>query len=119
MEERPPVWIGHAVLTVRDLNRANDFWRAIGLREIDHNDEIAILELRGGTHLILVPGDPSETEAPFDLMVDDLDATHTEWERSGLEISPIERGRIHSAFVVRDPDGREVRVNNSHVVGKV
>lgn len=120
METRPPVWIGHALMIVSDLGRSADFWHDVGMREVERNEQIVVLELRGGTHLILQPGTPSAgADAPFDLMVEDLDATHAEWERSGLDVSPIERGRIHSAFVLRDPDGTSVRVNSSHVVGDV
>ena len=90
------------------------------MREVERNEHIVVLELRGGTHLVLLPGAPSAgAEAPFDLMVDDLESTHAEWERLGLDVSPIERGRIHSAFVVRDPDGTTVTINSSHVVGDV
>jgi len=120
MEKRPRVWIGHAVLTVGDVERSADFWRSVGMREIDRSEQVAIFELRGGTHLVLVPGaSQADADAPFDLMVDDLEATHAEWERSGLDVSAIERGRIHSFFVLRDPDRRRVTVNSSHVVGEV
>ena len=120
MESRPPVWIGHAVLTVADLGRSADFWRTVGMREIERNEHVAVLELRGGTHLVLVPGTSStSSDVSFDLMVEDLEATHAEWSRCGLDVSPIERGRIHSSFVLRDPDGYRVTVNNSHVVGAV
>jgi catechol 2,3-dioxygenase-like lactoylglutathione lyase family enzyme len=120
METRPPVWIGHAVLTVSDVGRAADFWRAVGMREVERNERVAVLELRGGTHLVLVPGTPgASADAPFDLMVEDLDATRAEWDGLGFDVSPIEHGRIHSAFVLRDPDGYAVTVNSSHVVGDV
>jgi catechol 2,3-dioxygenase-like lactoylglutathione lyase family enzyme len=120
MGTRPPVWIGHARLTVSDLGRSAEFWRTVGMREIERNEHVAVLELRGGTHLVLLPGTPvASTDAPFDLMVEDLEATHAEWEHGGLDVSPIERGRIHSAFVLRDPDGNRVTVNSSHVVGDV
>ena len=121
MEERPPVWIGHAVLTVTDLERAAEFWREVGMREVERNAHVAVLELRGGTHLVLVPGTApnAPVDAPFDLMVEDLDATHTAWTARGLAPSPIERGRIHNAFKVSDPDGHVVVVNSSHVVGPV
>lgn len=90
------------------------------MREVERNAQIAVMELRGGTHLVLVPGSPAaDTEAPFDLMVEDLETTHAEWTERGLEPSAIERGRIHSAFTVRDPDGHLVTVNSSHVVGDV
>jgi catechol 2,3-dioxygenase-like lactoylglutathione lyase family enzyme len=120
MGARPPVWIGHARLTASDLDRSADFWRTVGMREIERNEQVVVLELRGGTHLVLLPGTPGGSEdAPFDLMVEDLEATHAEWQRLGLDVSPIERGRIHSAFVLRDPDGNNVTVNSSHVVGDV
>jgi catechol 2,3-dioxygenase-like lactoylglutathione lyase family enzyme len=120
MDGRPPVWIGHTVLTVADVDRSADFWRGIGMREVERNPHVAVLELRGGTHLVLVPGTPGDNaDAPFDLMVDDLDATHAEWKARGLDPSPIEHGRIHASFSVRDPDGYRVTINSSHVIGEV
>jgi catechol 2,3-dioxygenase-like lactoylglutathione lyase family enzyme len=119
MEERPPVWIGHAVLTVADLDASTTFWGAVGMRVVETNSQVTVLELRGGTHLVLVPGSPTPGAAPFDLMVEDLEATHTAWSAAGLEPSPIVQGRIHNAFVARDPNGYEVTVNSSHVVGAV
>ena len=120
MEGRPPVWIGHVVLRVSDVNRSADYWRALGMREIERNPHVAVLELRGGTHLVLVPGTvPRAGDAPFDLMVDDLEATRDRWAAEGLEPSEIERGDIHASFAVRDPDGYRVTVNSSHVIGEV
>jgi catechol 2,3-dioxygenase-like lactoylglutathione lyase family enzyme len=120
MEERPLVWIGHAVLPVSDVNRSADYWRAIGMREIERNGHVAVLELRGGTHLVLIPGALlADLTCPFDLMVDDLDTIHVQWSAAGLEPSPIEHDRIHSSFTVCDPDGYRVTVNSSHVVGTV
>ncbi len=120
MDGRPAVWIGHAVLAVSDLDRSADYWRGLGMREVERNPQVAVLELRGGTHLVLVPGAPPEQgDAPFDLMVDDVEATHAQWTADGLEPSAIERGRIHASFTVRDPDGYRVTVNSSHVMGEV
>lgn len=122
MDERPPVWVGHAVLQVTDLDRASEFWAGIGLREVGRDERVAVLEFRGGTHLVLLrgPNPPAaDSSAPFDLMVDDLDATRAEWEARGLEPSVITRGTIHDTFTVRDPDDRLATVNNSHVVGPV
>jgi catechol 2,3-dioxygenase-like lactoylglutathione lyase family enzyme len=102
------------------VDRSADFWRDLGMRELVRNSEVAVLELRGGTHLVLAPGERSEPAvAPFDLMVDDLDATHAAWLERGLAPSPIERGRIHSSFTVFDPDGYRVTINSSHVAGEV
>jgi catechol 2,3-dioxygenase-like lactoylglutathione lyase family enzyme len=119
MSERPPVWIGHAALTVSDLGRSTQWWTGIGMREVERNEHVVVLELRGGTHLVLLPGTPNTGGAPFDLMVDDLDATHEAWTDLGVDVSEISRGRIHNSFTATDPDGYVVTVNNSHVVGPV
>ena len=120
MDGRPAVWIGHAVLPVADLDESADYWRDLGMREVERNPNVAVLELRGGTHLVLVPGEPEAgAAAPFDLMVEDLDATHREWDARGLAPSAIERGRIHSSFTVRDPNGYAITISSSHVVGEV
>ena len=72
------------------------------------------------THLVLVPGTPAEdADAPFDLMVEDLEATHKDWSERGITVSPITKGRIHNAFEATDPDGYRVTVNSSHVSGIV
>jgi catechol 2,3-dioxygenase-like lactoylglutathione lyase family enzyme len=119
MDGRPPVWIGHAVLTVSDVDRSADFWTGIGLREVERDAHVAVFELRGGTHLLLVPGSREHEQPDFDLMVDDLDATHHAWSEHGLAPSPIETREFHRSFTVRDPDGYVVTVNSSHVVGEV
>jgi catechol 2,3-dioxygenase-like lactoylglutathione lyase family enzyme len=120
MDGRPAVWIGHAVLQVNDIDESATFWQGIGMREVERNQHVAVFELRGGTHLLLLPGAPaSGTEAPFDLMVENLDATHAEWTARGLGPSPIQRGRFHTAFTVQDPNGYRITVNSSHVIGEV
>ena len=108
------------MLYVSDVARSATFWQGLGLRPVGQDENVAVLELRGGTHLVVLPGEPEcGTDAPFDLLVDDLDAIHADWTARGLDPSPIESGRIHSAFTVRDPDGYVVTVNNSHVMGEV
>ena len=89
------------------------------MRQVERNEQMTIFELRGGTHLLLFQADPTPGDAPFDLMVDDIDATHAAWSSSGLAVSEIERGRIHDGFNLTDPDGYVVSVRNSHVVGPV
>ena len=107
------------MLTVGDVDRSADYWRDLGMREVERNQDVAVLELRGGTHLVLVPGTPRPGGAPFDLMVDDIETTHAAWTARGLKPSDIEQGRIHSAFTVADPDGYVVTVNSTHVIGPV
>ena len=62
------------------------FMQLIGMRPIFENDEIAVLELRGGTHLVVTANAESELlRGSFDLMVEDLDATHAHFTGLGLE----------------------------------
>ncbi len=110
--------MGHVLIAALDIPKSADFYVLLGMREIVRNEGIAVLELRGGTHLVVAEGEPTES-APFDLMVDDLDATHGVWTSLGLAPSEIERGRIHDRFTVLDPAGTVVTVNSSHVVGVV
>ena len=119
VDERPPIWIGHAFLTVTDLQKSADFWVAIGMREIERNDDVAIMELRGGTHLLLLPGTPESADAPFDLMVDDIAGTHARWSEQGFTVSAIAHSHSHEQFWLSDPDGNRVLVNSSHVMGVV
>jgi catechol 2,3-dioxygenase-like lactoylglutathione lyase family enzyme len=110
------------VLSVSDVEAAANFWESLDMRVVERDASIAIFELRGGTHLILLPaeGAPVSTDTvPFDLMVDDLDATHRTWSERGLATSAITKGRIHTSFTLADPDGRALTVNSSHVVGAV
>jgi catechol 2,3-dioxygenase-like lactoylglutathione lyase family enzyme len=107
------------VLTVGDVDRSATFWRGIGMREVERNPHVAVMELRGGTHLVLVPGPVTAGDAPFDLMVEDLDAIHREWTEQGMEVGPIAHDRIHDSFTLTDPDGHRVTVNSTHVVGDV
>ena len=65
-----------------DLARSAEFWHTVGVHEIEWNEHIVVLELRGGRHLVLLPGAPSAgADAPVQLMVEDLETTYAEWER--------------------------------------
>jgi catechol 2,3-dioxygenase-like lactoylglutathione lyase family enzyme len=120
-DERPPVWVGHVSLRVGDVSESTGFFEALGMRRIFESGDVGVLELRGGTHLVLLPSDdpiPADATAPFDLMVDDIDATRERYAGLGLELSPLERGRIHDSFTLLDPNGYRVTVNSSHASGK-
>ena len=119
VDERPPVWVGHAVLTVSDVAKSADFWAAVGLRQVHRIYDIATSSSAAAPRLLLHPGDPAAGDAPFDLMVDDIAAAHTRWSEQGFPVSAIENGRNHEAFWLSDPDGNRVLVNSSHVMGAV
>lgn len=117
---RPPVWVGHVVLETDRLPESAAFMRQIGLRSVVERPSVAVLELRGGTHLVLI-AKPSITagDAPFDLMVEDLHATHERFVALGLEPTPIERmSREHEYFKVREPAGHTISFVSNHVSGQ-
>ena len=120
-DQRLPVAVGHVRLNVSDVGAAARWLETVGLRPIVTRDELAVLELRGGTHVVVrqVEQAPEPgTGAPFDLMVDDVDATHRDYAEKGLSPSPIRRGRIHDSFDLAGPDGWAFTVNSSHASGK-
>jgi catechol 2,3-dioxygenase-like lactoylglutathione lyase family enzyme len=118
-DERPAVWVGHLAMTAADPARSHDFYAEVGMRTVHRSDDMAILELRGGTHLLLLRGAATPGPAPFDLMVDDLDATRAAWHTIGLPVSEVAHGSIHDQFTLTDPDGHELTVQSSHVEGVV
>ncbi len=114
-DQRPPVWVGHISLTTSCLPESHDFMVSLGMRPIAKGDGYAVLELRAGTHLVLAEREKIEPgPAPFDLMVEDLDATHRRLADQGLAPSEIREGRIHRSFDVRDPSGHTLTFNSSH-----
>ncbi len=120
-DQRPPVAVGHVHLTVADVGAAARWLETVGLRPIVTMDALAVLELRGGTHVVLRQGERAVepgAKAPFDLMVDNVDAAHRDYLEKGLSPSPIRRGRIHDAFDLAGPDGWAFTVNSSHASGR-
>lgn len=118
-EHRPALWVGHVAMSVSDPSRSHDYYVALGMRSVLRGDDFAITELRGGTHLVLEVGEVAPGDAPFDLMVEDLVATHAQFREAGLDVSDIITGDVHNVFVVTDPDGKRIVVFNSHVIGPV
>ena len=120
-DQRPPLAVAHVVLETDRMQPSSEFLGKIGLRSVFEGPEVSVYELRGGTHLILMRKDSVEKgNAPFDLMVDDLHATHRQFVELGLEPSAIEaRPAIdHEVFTVRDPGGQNITFFSSHVSGK-
>ena len=128
---KPPVGVGHMSLTVADVGTSNRFYATLGLRIVGKGDDMSILELRGGTHLLLFQrgGASADAESPFDqpapgaidLMIEgrtfeELDAYRTALIAGGVRPDPIPDQRYfgHYIFKARDPDGNEVTVSTSH-----
>ncbi len=115
-DERPAVWVGHIMMDTDRLGESHDFMVELGMRSLVTGDGFAVLELRAGTHLVLLEREEIEPgEADFDLMVEDLDATHRRLSELGRSPSEISKGKIHSSFTVQDPSGQTIKFNSSHV----
>jgi len=119
----PPIAIGHVTLSVSDVGPAADFYRALGLRPILRREGLAILELRGGTHLVLFRAEGKPEAGPvraFDFMVEDIEAAHAAMRSAGVEGTAIGEDHTvsHLWFEVTDPDGHVLRVFSSHTEGR-
>ena len=121
IDQRPPVAVGHVRLPATDVAGAARWLESVGLRPIFADANLAVLELRGGTHVVVRkaqeaprPGDA----APFDLMVDDIEAACRDYAAKGLGPSDINRGRIHDSFHLVGPDGHDFTVTSSHAGGR-
>lgn len=113
---RPTVWVGHVALHALRVAESSNFMQLIGMRLVADGDDFAVLEMRGGTHLVLT-GDPESTllQSGFDLMVEDLDSTHRHFRELGLAPGEIRRGQIHDCFEIVEPGGATIIFNSSHV----
>ena len=117
---RPPIWVGHVALETDRLTASAQFMRTIGMRPVHQGAEVAIFELRGGTHLVLIAkSEIVAGAAPFDLMVEDLRAAHQRFTALGLAPTPIEAvpSIDHELFRVREPAGHLITFFSSHVSG--
>ncbi|MBI3561269.1 MAG: VOC family protein [Gammaproteobacteria bacterium] len=120
-DQRPSVCVAHVVLQTDRMDDSIQFMRVIGMRPIFDGPEVSVYEMRGGTHLILMrKNNIVAGDASFDLMVDDLHATHQRFTSLGLSPSPIEaRPAIdHEVFTVREPAGHVITFFSSHASGK-
>ena len=122
-EKRPGVAIGHVDLLVTNVPQAVEYFVHLGMRHIHHDHDFAVLELRGGTHLVLETPENGDTIEPnqtpnFDLMVDDIKETRQRCVDLGMAPSDIETGRIHDNFYLKGPDEYRIRVTSSHTSGR-
>ena len=118
---RPTLWVGHVALGVPDPGESKKFFMELGLRDAEPDSApVGILELRGGTHLLLLPSSEpvaAGSEAPFDLMVDDLESFRAELVALGRQPAEIQSNDFHRFFTIVEPGGHRVTVNSSHTTG--
>jgi predicted lactoylglutathione lyase len=130
--------VAHLVFKVVDLKRSCQFYSSLGISPFFTDDEVAIIELRGGTHLILLSVDSMAGEGiaesltgqfqkrfseQFDLMINAKSLSELKQYRSELISRGIAAGEIpdetffgHHLFCVKDPDGNGVTIYSSHSI---
>ena len=116
-DARPRFGIGHLAISARDVDALTDFYSRVGMRLVVKTGRMSILELRGGTHLIIRSG--RSGAATLDLIVDDIDETRDVLVDAGVEPASITRGTPHDRFQVRDPEGNTLIVASNHATGPV
>jgi catechol 2,3-dioxygenase-like lactoylglutathione lyase family enzyme len=132
----PELAVAHLVFKVADLKSSCQFYSNLGLPPFFTEEKIAIIELRGGTHLVLLSVDEPAGEdvaesvtgqfhkrfsEQFDLMIEGKNLDDLKKYRSALIGRGIAAGEIpdeavfgHHLFCVKDPDGNGITIYTSH-----
>jgi catechol 2,3-dioxygenase-like lactoylglutathione lyase family enzyme len=129
--------VAHLVFKVADLERSCQFYSTLGIPPFAIDEKFAIVELRGGTHLLLFEvGLAGEDVAEsvtgqfhkklserFDLMIKGKDLNELKKYRSELISRGIAAGEIpdetffgHHLFCIKDPDGNGITIYTSHSI---
>jgi len=137
VDSLPAAALGHFVMRVANLGVSYQFYADLGLRQIGVFPDVAIIELRGGTHILLFP---ESVEGPIpltasrlgqrggffnehlDLLINGKTRGELEAYRAILLKKGIVAGEIaqesffgHDYFQLADPDGHGITVYTSHV----
>jgi len=130
--------VAHLVFKVADLKSSCQFYSNLGLPPFAIDGKVAIIELRGGTHLLLLEVDQlagggiaesltgqfrKRFSEQFDLMIKGKGLNELKKYRSELISRGIAAGEIpdetffgHHLFCVKDPDGNGITIYTSHAV---
>jgi len=127
---------GHFIMKVDDIDRSYEFYTKLGLRPFGKFPELAIIELRGGTHILLF-GKNDELSSSIssshlgqrgalfneqlDLIIagksrSDLELYRTTLVERGVSVGAIAQDKFfgHHYFQLADPDGNGITVYTSH-----
>jgi catechol 2,3-dioxygenase-like lactoylglutathione lyase family enzyme len=132
----PAAAFGHFVMKVNDIDISYQFYTKLGLRPFGIFPDLAIIELRGGTHILLFSQNNElasslnsshlgQRGASFnerlDLMIDGrsrskLELYRTTLIKKGLSVDTIAHDQFfgHDYFQLADPDGNGITVYTSH-----
>jgi catechol-2,3-dioxygenase len=130
--------VAHLVFKVADLKRSRQFYSNLGIPPFAIDGKAALIELRGGTHLLLLEvdqlagGDVAESvtgqfherfSEQFDLMIKGKGLNELKDYRSELVSRGIAAGEIpdetffgHYLFCIKDPDGNGITIYTSHAI---
>jgi catechol 2,3-dioxygenase-like lactoylglutathione lyase family enzyme len=132
----PAAAFGHFVMKVNDIDVSYQFYTKLGLRPFGIFPELAIIELRGGTHILLFNKNEELSSSlnsshlgqrgvsfneQLDLMIDgksrgDLELYRAALLGKGLAVDAIAQDQFfgHDYFQLVDPDGNGITVYTSH-----
>ena len=132
----PAAAFGHFVMKVNDIDTSYQFYTKLGLRPFGIFPELAIIELRGGTHILLFKKNDELASSlssshlgqrgasfneRFDLMIggksrNDLELYRATLMEKGLSVDAIAQDQFfgHDYFQLVDPDGNGITVYTSH-----
>ena len=130
--------VAHLVSKVADLKRSCEFYSNLGIPPFAIDGTVALFELRGGTHLLLLEADQLAGEGvaesvtgqfhqrfseQFDLMIKGKGLNELEHYRLELMSRGIAAGEIpeetffgHHLFCIKDPDGNGITIYTSHAI---
>jgi len=130
--------VAHLVFKVADLKLSCQFYSNLGIPPFAIDGNAAIVELRGGTHLLLLEVDQLAGEGlaesvtgqfherfseQFDLMIKGKGLNELKQYRSELINRGIAAGEIpaetffgHHLFCIKDPDGNGITIYTSHAI---
>jgi catechol-2,3-dioxygenase len=130
--------VAHLVFKVADLKSSCQFYSNLGLPPFAIDEKVAIVELRGGTHLLLLEVDQLAGEdvaesvtgqfhkrfsEQFDLMIKGKGLNELKEYRLKLISRGIAAGEIpeetffgHYLFCIKDPDGNGITIYTSHAI---
>jgi catechol 2,3-dioxygenase-like lactoylglutathione lyase family enzyme len=129
----PAAALGHFILKVNDIDTSYKFYKKLGLRPFGKFPDLAIIELRGGTHILFFSKNDESLSSShlgqrgaffserLDLMIDgksrsDLELYRTTLMEKGLSVDAISQDQFfgHDYFQLADPDGNGITVYTSH-----
>ena len=130
--------VAHLVIKVADLKSSCEFYSNLGIPPFAIEERVAIIELRGGTHLLLLEVDQLAGEGiaesltgqfherlseQLDLMIKGKGLIELKKYRSELIGRGIAAGEIpdetffgHHLFCLKDPDGNGITIYTSHSI---